>query len=88
MMCFVEKMLQNISFFSKNIAKIMQQEAKIYTLFKDVKCSNCGAILLFKPNTNNLVCEYCGTDNCIDIEEDEIPKYFLMEEIHPGNLYK
>ena len=49
----------------------MQQEAKIYTLFKDVKCSNCGAILLFKPNTNNLVCEYCGTDNCIDIEEDE-----------------
>jgi len=36
-------------------------------VFKELKCTNCGALLVFKPGTNSLVCEYCGANNEIPV---------------------
>ena len=57
----------------------------------ELACSNCGAILKFKPGTHHLVCEYCGTSNEIarpeetgQVEEisldDFLEKNFRAEE--------
>lgn len=37
-----------------------------------IKCKNCGANLKFAPGTQHLNCEYCNTDNIIEIEKTEI----------------
>src|SRR5687767_10278220 len=29
----------------------------------ELACSNCGAMLKFKPGTHHLACDYCGTQN-------------------------
>jgi DNA-directed RNA polymerase subunit RPC12/RpoP len=34
----------------------------------EISCSNCGAKLIFKPGTTSLVCEFCGTENSIQID--------------------
>lgn len=37
-----------------------------------LKCSNCGALLKFDPNSTNLICEYCGSENHIIKEKAKI----------------
>ncbi|PKP19831.1 MAG: hypothetical protein CVU05_10455 [Bacteroidetes bacterium HGW-Bacteroidetes-21] len=36
---------------------------------KEVTCKNCAAKLTFKPGTSSLVCEYCGAENEIEVQE-------------------
>ncbi|MHC0444263.1 hypothetical protein ACWA1F_02570 [Flavobacterium sp. 3-218] len=43
------------------------------------KCANCGAELKYKPGTNTLVCEYCGTKNEIRTENTIIEKLDFYE---------
>lgn len=43
----------------------MSFEEKTEEIDKSLKCSGCGAILHYKPGTDNLVCIYCGTANPI-----------------------
>jgi LSD1 subclass zinc finger protein len=35
-------------------------------------CKNCNAKLVFAPGSTSLKCEYCGTENEIEIKEEEI----------------
>ena len=44
-------------------------------VFRELKCSNCGALLAFKAGTNSLVCEYCGTNNEIPVSNE------VLEEV-------
>ena len=44
-------------------------------LSSELTCSNCGAVLKFKPGTKNLTCTYCGADNKIEESEE------IIEEI-------
>lgn len=37
-----------------------------------IKCKNCGANLKFAPGTQHLNCEYCNTDNVIEVQKTEI----------------
>jgi len=40
------------------------------------QCSNCGAPLKYKPGTNFLHCDYCGTDTPIDVKVvDEVQEF-------------
>lgn len=41
-------------------------------VFKDLKCTNCGAVLIFKPGAQKLVCEYCGANNDIPVANEVI----------------
>lgn len=36
----------------------------------ELTCQSCGAILKFTPGTNHLTCDYCGTKNTIEQQED------------------
>ncbi len=38
----------------------------------ETKCQNCGAILHYTPGTTLLTCEYCGTENPIESDEEPI----------------
>jgi predicted RNA-binding Zn-ribbon protein involved in translation (DUF1610 family) len=38
-------------------------------------CSKCGALLTFKPGTQNLTCGYCGQENRIEERFEEIQEY-------------
>ncbi len=38
----------------------------------EILCSNCSAKLKFEPGTNSLKCEFCGTVNEIEIDENEV----------------
>jgi ribosomal protein S27E len=38
-------------------------------------CSKCGGLLIFKPGTQHLICEYCGQENQIEQRFDEIKEY-------------
>jgi uncharacterized Zn finger protein (UPF0148 family) len=38
-------------------------------------CSECGALLTFKPGTQHLVCNYCGQENQIEQHGGEIQEY-------------
>lgn len=38
-------------------------------------CSKCGGLLIFKPATKHLNCEYCGQENRIEERLDEIQEY-------------
>ena len=38
----------------------------------EITCKNCGAVLKFEPGTTSLSCEYCGTENPIEIKQEEI----------------
>jgi DNA-directed RNA polymerase subunit M/transcription elongation factor TFIIS len=40
-------------------------------------CSKCGALLIFKPGTQRLACQYCGTENRIEEGIEEIKEYDL-----------
>ena len=42
----------------------------------EIACSNCGAKLTFAPGTDSLKCEFCGTVNEIEIDEE------LKQEVH------
>ncbi len=44
-----------------------------------IKCSNCGAELKFAPGTKNLKCEFCSTENEIEIDQQ------AQEEAHREN---
>lgn len=37
-----------------------------------IKCKNCGANLKFAPGAQSLVCQYCNTNNPIEVEKTEI----------------
>jgi len=39
---------------------------------KDITCKNCAAKLEFKPGTKNLKCPYCGTENEIEVDKDQL----------------
>lgn len=56
------------------------EETKAINL--ELACSNCGALLKFKPGTRHLACEYCGSQNEIaapdlvgKIEETPLDEY-------------
>jgi hypothetical protein len=40
-------------------------------------CSKCGALLAYKPGTQGLTCQYCGTENRIEQGAEEIKEYDL-----------
>lgn len=42
------------------------------TTQKEVVCSGCSAKLVYKPGSTNLKCEFCGTENAIELEVTEI----------------
>ncbi|MBP7464522.1 MAG: hypothetical protein KA793_09320, partial [Bacteroidales bacterium] len=46
---------------------------------KEIVCKQCSAKLKFKPGTTNLVCEYCGFENEIEIK-DEVIEELNFEE--------
>ena len=37
----------------------------------EIVCSNCGAKLTFAPGTDSLKCEFCGTMNFIEVDENK-----------------
>lgn len=37
-----------------------------------IKCKNCGANLKFSPGAQSLTCQYCNTQNTIEVEKAEI----------------
>ncbi len=43
-----------------------QDPKTVLTSQNQVKCKECGGILVFTPGTKNLTCEFCGTVNEID----------------------
>lgn len=52
----------------------------------ETKCHKCGAVLMFKPGTSKLVCQYCQAENEIfvetaPIEELDFDKY-IAENVH------
>ena len=62
-------------------ANILEKEK----LSGELTCSNCGAVLKFKPGTKSLTCTYCGADNQIEasgeaIEEIDYEK-FIAEKL-------
>jgi predicted RNA-binding Zn-ribbon protein involved in translation (DUF1610 family) len=44
-------------------------------------CSNCGALLIYKPGTERLGCQYCGTENRIERDAEEIIEYDLHQAL-------
>ncbi len=38
----------------------------------EISCQKCGARLKFKPGTRRLVCDYCGTENIIQGEDENV----------------
>ena len=54
-----------------------QEENVAETSASDVKCKDCGALLLFAPGTNSLACKYCGAIN----EIEHKPENSVIEEI-------
>ncbi len=38
-------------------------------------CSQCGALLVYSPGTQQLSCQYCGTENAIPQRNDDIKEY-------------
>ena len=44
-------------------------------------CSNCGALLNYKPGTERLGCQYCGTENRIERSVEEIIEYDLHQAL-------
>lgn len=49
-------------------------------------CTQCGAFLVFKPGSNHLKCEYCGTENEIQNTVEEIEE--LSFEHHAETEYE
>jgi len=51
---------------------------------QDLKCKNCASVLKFKPGTNALVCEHCGTENIIEVslEQDKIEEINFVDFIN------
>lgn len=45
-----------------------------------LKCSNCGAPLVFQPGTDSLVCPYCGAENTIQNKKSEVIHSFDYEK--------
>jgi DNA-directed RNA polymerase subunit RPC12/RpoP len=44
-------------------------------------CSNCGALLTYKPGTERLGCQYCGTENRIARGAEDIIEYDLHQAL-------
>ncbi|MBK8816828.1 MAG: primosomal protein N' (replication factor Y) - superfamily II helicase [Methylococcaceae bacterium] len=44
-------------------------------------CSQCGALLVFKPGSQHLTCQYCGTENEIPQRFDEIREYDFSQAL-------
>ncbi len=45
----------------------------------EISCNNCGAELVFAPGTGSLKCQYCGSINKIEIDENKIKE--AIEEL-------
>ncbi|HEX2936304.1 MAG TPA: hypothetical protein VHO72_13205 [Bacteroidales bacterium] len=45
---------------------------------QELVCKNCGAKLVFAPGTKSLSCEYCGTQNEIQVKDEEIKELDLL----------
>lgn len=46
-------------------------EEKSQNINKELKCKDCGALLLYAPGTQKLACKYCGAQNDITAGEKE-----------------
>lgn len=44
-------------------------------------CQQCGAVLKYAPGTEHLVCEYCGTENRIELQQALIQEYDLQQAL-------
>jgi uncharacterized Zn finger protein (UPF0148 family) len=44
-------------------------------------CQNCGAVLKYAPGTEHLTCEYCGTENQIELKQAQIEEYDLQRAL-------
>jgi ribosomal protein S27E len=44
-------------------------------------CSKCGALLVFKPGTQHLTCNYCGQENQIEDSPEVIQEYDLHQAL-------
>lgn len=51
-------------------------------------CSKCGALLAYKPGTQGLTCQYCGTENRIEESLVEIKEYDLHDALVELTLAK
>ncbi|MBT7394389.1 MAG: hypothetical protein HN778_06110 [Prolixibacteraceae bacterium] len=68
----------------------MENTAEKHTDVGTFACSNCGADLKYKPDTEKLNCEYCGTENEIPQIEGEIEELdfnaFLTEKLESEEI--
>lgn len=48
------------------------EEVEQSEIHDGIKCKGCGADLLYKPGTTNLVCQHCGAENPIEGANTEI----------------
>src|SRR6187200_2473047 len=58
----------------------MSDFSETKAISNELACSNCGAILKFKPGTHNLLCDYCGTENeipkaAVGVSENDLEAY-------------
>ncbi len=62
------------------------EEEKVAETNKEIKCNGCGSNLQFKPGTDSLSCQYCGTLNKIEVAKVEIEEIdfetFIADKIH------
>ncbi len=50
----------------------MKEQDQVQQITEQLKCSNCGAVLTYKPGSNSVVCKYCDTENPIESVDEEI----------------
>lgn len=45
------------------------------TTQSEIICNSCSAKLVFKPGTTHLTCEFCGSENAIEIKQEDIVEF-------------
>lgn len=58
-----------------------KKKETISVKFVRFPCSKCGAVLAYKPGTQGLTCQYCGTENPIEESLIEIKEYDLHDAL-------
>ncbi|PLX05104.1 MAG: hypothetical protein C0594_08255 [Marinilabiliales bacterium] len=48
-------------------------------VFKGIICSQCSGKLEFKPGQTSMVCPYCGKENAIEVQNDEVEELDFSE---------
>jgi LSD1 subclass zinc finger protein len=61
-------------------------EENLAQINAEIKCSGCGSNLNFKPGTDSLNCQHCGTINKIEVAQVDIEEIdyesFIADKIH------